>query len=151
MDEHIIKSIAKAIGDTPLSGGSLRGNLDAHLSVDYPTHEENVATANVVEAVLIAAAKAALGLTGIAAEMSETCGNCKFFSATMSKRSALRPEEGIGECRRYAPRGPVALGWAHGKEGESHAAIMSAFPFVPDDDWCGEFIGSQAYFKAVMP
>ena len=68
------------------------------------------------------------------------CGECKFFSRTLSKISALRPEDGVGECRRNAPRGPVALGWAQrGIDGETHAAIMNSFPFVPDDDWCGEF------------
>ena len=68
------------------------------------------------------------------------CGDCKFFSAKLSAVSALRPEAGVGECRKNAPRGPVALGWAHRSgEGEAHAAIMNAFPFVPADDWCGEF------------
>lgn len=68
------------------------------------------------------------------------CGECKFYSATLSRNSALRPIEGVGECRRNAPRGPVALAWSSGTEDVNYnRAIMSAFPFVPDDDWCGEF------------
>lgn len=73
--------------------------------------------------------------------VKKQCGDCLYFTATLSKHSAMKPQPGVGECRRYAPRGPVSLGWAYtGKDaGEHHAAIMSAFPFVPQDDWCGEF------------
>lgn len=68
------------------------------------------------------------------------CKDCRFFTATLSRISALKPAEGVGECRRNAPRGPVVLGWGvAGKPDDYHSAIMSAFPFVPDDDWCGEF------------
>jgi hypothetical protein len=46
--------------------------------------------------------------------------------------------EGVGECRKNAPRGPVALAWTDGSD-VKNAAIISAFPMVPHDDWCGEF------------
>jgi hypothetical protein len=72
------------------------------------------------------------------------CGECQYFTTVLSKNSAMRPEDGTGECRRHAPRGPVALGWVQrAKDGEHHAAIISAFPFVPDDDWCGEFLARK--------
>lgn len=68
------------------------------------------------------------------------CSNCRFFSTSISKVSALKYSDGIGECRRNAPRGPVALAWGGAGEPEhQHLAIMSPFPFMPDDDWCGEF------------
>ena len=69
------------------------------------------------------------------------CGVCKFYSATQSRQSALRPIEGVGECRRHAPRGPVALAWSTGTGGggDFNSAVMSPFPFVPADDWCGDF------------
>jgi hypothetical protein len=68
------------------------------------------------------------------------CANCRFFSATISQVSALKYVDGIGECRRNAPRGPVALAWAGADEPDhQHRAVMSPFPFMPADDWCGEF------------
>ena len=73
------------------------------------------------------------------------CGDCKYFSATLSPLSALRPVDGFGECRRNSPRGPIALGWMQkGSDGETHAAIVNAFPFVPEDDWCGDFKAKQS-------
>lgn len=69
-----------------------------------------------------------------------TCKSCKYFTLEWSRLSAIKQGDGIGECRKHAPKGPVALGWAHqGEAGSSHAAIMSPFPFVPDDDWCGDY------------
>lgn len=68
------------------------------------------------------------------------CGDCRFYTTTLSRISALRSKEGVGECRRNAPRGPITLGWGGAGEPDTqHSAIMSAFPFVPDDDWCGEY------------
>ena len=72
--------------------------------------------------------------------LGPTCKQCRFYTARLSSISALRPKDGVGECRRNAPRGPVVLGWSVvGKPEDHHSAIMSAFPFVPEDDWCGEF------------
>jgi len=68
------------------------------------------------------------------------CGDCRYFTSKLSTISALKPRDGVGECRRNAPRGPITMGWSGaGKPEDHHAAIMSAFPFVPEDDWCGEF------------
>lgn len=68
------------------------------------------------------------------------CDQCRFYSAQVSKVSALKYVEGVGECRRNAPRGPVALAWGGAVEPEhQHRAVMSPFPFMPADDWCGEF------------
>lgn len=67
------------------------------------------------------------------------CADCKFWCSTLSSLSTVRYREGVGECRRHAPRGPVALAWMEGEEIRNQA-IMSAFPLVPSDDWCGEFV-----------
>jgi len=76
--------------------------------------------------------------------MNPLCGSCRFFAAQISRISALRPIEGVGECRRNAPRGPLTIGWAgEGNPEHEHRAIISSFPLVPDDDWCGEFSPKQ--------
>jgi hypothetical protein len=67
-----------------------------------------------------------------------TCATCRYWTDKMSAVSALKPADGVGECRRHAPRGPVSLGWTHTSGDEVHRAVMSAFPFTPHDDWCGE-------------
>ena len=68
------------------------------------------------------------------------CKNCQYFAATLSRLSALRPQEGVGECRRNAPRGPAVLGWsAPGEPEHNHTAIMSPFHFTSTEDWCGQF------------
>lgn len=68
------------------------------------------------------------------------CGTCRHFSREVSRVSSLKYVEGIGECRRNAPRGPMTFGWSHpGQDEPAHRAIVSPFPFVPDDDWCGEY------------
>jgi hypothetical protein len=68
------------------------------------------------------------------------CKDCRFFAVHLSRVSALKSAAGVGECRRNAPRGPVVIGWSHGGEPVAvHSAVVNPFPFVPDDDWCGEF------------
>ena len=68
------------------------------------------------------------------------CQTCRFFSATLSDASSLRYRDGIGECRRYAPRGPLTYAWGgQGEPEHQHVAVMSPFPFVPLDDWCGDY------------
>lgn len=68
--------------------------------------------------------------------MSIACANCRYFRSGVSQISPVRYKEGLGECRRNAPRGPVHLTWGHEKE--LHVASMTPFPIVPADDWCGE-------------
>jgi hypothetical protein len=87
---------------------------------------------------LIAAAEVANG-NG----MKPSCGTCKFYADKLSRKSSVRYEEGVGECRRHAPRGPVSLGWSRIEKPEqateTHVGIMTPFPLVPNDDWCGDF------------
>ena len=52
--------------------------------------------------------------------------------------SSVKYRDGMGECRKNAPRGPVALAWMDGDDIRNQV-IMSPFPIVPRDDWCGEF------------
>lgn len=59
-------------------------------------------------------------------ERAECCGDCRFWDG-------LYPlEEGIGRCRRYAPR-PVIL------DVEASFKMEACFPLTGDCDWCGEF------------
>jgi hypothetical protein len=68
-----------------------------------------------------------------------TCIACRYFRAGVSSISPVRYKEGLGECRRYAPRGPVHMTWSHGDgDKEMHVASMTPFPIVPADDWCGD-------------
>lgn len=67
------------------------------------------------------------------------CEHCKFWSHALSSMSTVKYQPGVGECRRHAPRGPVALAWMEGVEIRNQA-IMSAFPPMASDDWCGEFV-----------
>lgn len=69
-----------------------------------------------------------------------TCKMCQFYTNKLSSVASFRFRDGVGECRRNAPRGPITIGW--GKPGQDeleNSGVMSPFPFVPDDDWCGEF------------
>ena len=78
------------------------------------------------------------------------CADCRFFCVTVSRVSALKYVDGIGECRRNAPRGPVVFAWgAAGEPEDQHRAVMSPFPFMPADDWCGEFERRPATAEAV--
>lgn len=76
--------------------------------------------------------------------MSQTaisCGTCRYFAAQLSSISTVRYREGIGECRRHAPRGPLVLAWQHNDHDsgmQQHRPIITPFPLVPVDDWCGE-------------
>lgn len=53
--------------------------------------------------------------------VERVCLNCRFFSASFSKLSAMEPKTGVGERRKKPP------------------TEECAFPFVSEDDWCGEF------------
>lgn len=72
------------------------------------------------------------------------CSDCRFYSVNVSSISTAKYQDGIGECRRHAPRGPLVLGWTTPSAGGddiviTHRPIVSPYPFVPNDDWCGEF------------
>lgn len=68
------------------------------------------------------------------------CEACRYFAAKLSSLTAFKLREGVGECRRYAPRGPVTLGMNAGKADDGlRIAVVSGFAHVPADDWCGEF------------
>lgn len=66
------------------------------------------------------------------------CRDCKYFSDVLSSISTVKFREGVGECRKNAPRGPFVMAWMEGDDLKAHA-IFSAFAPVPHDDWCGEF------------
>lgn len=68
------------------------------------------------------------------------CESCRWWSNRFSSASQFKPVEGWGECRRYAPRGPVEL--ARQAEGGSVTAVINAFAMTAGDDWCGEHIAS---------
>lgn len=71
--------------------------------------------------------------------MTPTCVNCRYYRAGGSSISAMKYLDGVGECRRNAPRGPVQLAWSHGTEA-MHVVTLTPFPPVPHDDWCGEHV-----------
>lgn len=82
-------------------------------------------------------------------EPESTCGTCSYFRAKTSRISGFKYIDGVGECRRRAPRGPLVIGWGHEGESEmAHRAVMTPFPLVPDDDWCGEYDPSDARLQA---
>ena len=68
--------------------------------------------------------------------MALTCASCRYFRAGVSSVSPARYRDGVGECRRHAPRGPVHLAWS--QNDETHVVTLTPFPIVPADDWCGE-------------
>ena len=63
----------------------------------------------------------------------ECCGNCRWFAAETSVLTGVRYAGNVGECRRYAPRGPFTL------TTRGRTTTVTAFAPVPPDDWCGEF------------
>lgn len=72
--------------------------------------------------------------------MEATCKTCRYFRSGVSSISPVRYKDGIGECRRNAPCGPVHLTWneARGEDSKINVASMTPFPIVPSDDWCGD-------------
>lgn len=73
--------------------------------------------------------------------MSTRCGTCRYWTDELSAVSSTRYREGVGECRRHAPRGPIVLAWQHGDDAEqADRPIITPFPIVPHDDWCGEHV-----------
>lgn len=69
--------------------------------------------------------------------MASICETCRYYRSGVSAISPVRCSNGMGECRRHAPREPVQLAWSRGSE-ETHIVTLSPFPLVPADDWCGE-------------
>lgn len=73
------------------------------------------------------------------------CQRCAFWEPRLSRllgENADAVAPGIGECRRNAPRGPVALGWA-GEGHPLHSAVMSPFPLTHCEDWCGQWQSNE--------
>lgn len=68
--------------------------------------------------------------------MGETCKTCRWWASELAPNAAIRFQDGAGECRRRAPRGPVTYYQAVKKTLVS--SIVSAFPYTLDGDWCGE-------------
>jgi hypothetical protein len=77
-----------------------------------------------------------------------TCGTCRWFASRLSERAAMSWGEGMGECRRYAPRGPVMV-QANAKG--QVIQIASAFAPVPEDDWCGEWQAPRTAESSTPP
>lgn len=71
--------------------------------------------------------------------MGGSCAICRFWRSKLSSISAVTYKDGLGECRRYAPRGPVNLAWSQSGTDVTHAVLLAPFPITPFDDWCGEF------------
>lgn len=67
------------------------------------------------------------------------CDECRFYRDGLSSMSSVRYRNGLGECRRNAPRGPVKLAWGRTDNDDLHVVTLTPFPVVPNDDWCGEF------------
>lgn len=70
-----------------------------------------------------------------------TCSECRWFASEMSRGSVVRWPNNSGECRRYAPRGPVVM--PLNAKGAA-LCVISGFAPVPPDDWCGEFEPKEA-------
>jgi hypothetical protein len=58
------------------------------------------------------------------------CEECRWWQAVMSNKSGVEVVIG-GECRRYAPRGPIA-------------GDYDAFTWTRPDAWCGDFAEKEA-------
>ena len=72
-----------------------------------------------------------------ALDPAHVCETCRFWSAPVSALAVYKYAEGVGECRKHAPRGPVMH--AHAKRGRPQWLVTSPFPVTPKDDWCGEW------------
>ena len=67
-------------------------------------------------------------------ERKDTCETCKFWTNKTSEITDLKLSGPFGECRKYAPRGPISFGFTQ----EVIVRGYNAFPMLPGDDWCGE-------------
>jgi hypothetical protein len=68
-----------------------------------------------------------------------TCKECRFFTTQQPRMSPLDLEDGVGFCRRNAPRGPVPIAWIEASKSSDTRGVILPFPIVSDDCWCGEF------------
>lgn len=71
------------------------------------------------------------------------CEDCRFYRHGVSSMSSVRYQEGFGECRKNAPRGPVQLAWSRAGSDDTHIVTLTPFPIVPHDDWCGEHVRKE--------
>ena len=66
------------------------------------------------------------------------CENCRFWATTMSKISDVNYADGVGECRRNAPQGPVMYYQGSWACRPKDFQVISGFPNTLKDEWCGE-------------
>ena len=69
-------------------------------------------------------------------DSAERCQTCRFWERSTFQTGVAT----IGTCRRYAPRGPLAL--PYGPAGD--LAEVQTFPVTNDDDWCGEYVARES-------
>ena len=67
--------------------------------------------------------------------MKNSCSQCRFWEQGVSCLSAFMLKEGVGECRKNAPSGPINTSFI----GDQARVVVNAFPPTAKDDWCGEF------------
>jgi len=64
-------------------------------------------------------------------KIAPKCETCRFFSQVAETDGVIHADiiDGLGLCRRYAPRPGVG----------EHGELETDFPRVYDTDWCGEW------------
>lgn len=68
--------------------------------------------------------------------MSERCETCRFWLP-------IRPEPGIGQCRRYPPSPPLTR-VPDGRVNPKNKELHGTWPEVRDIDLCGEYSARRA-------
>ena len=72
------------------------------------------------------------------------CADCNWWTKNVSALSAFKFQGETGECRRYAPRGPVQATIEIGlKRNHKLHHVVNAFSPTASDDWCGEYEGKH--------
>ena len=78
------------------------------------------------------------------------CEDCRFWEYdNLVKAAASLHDEGHGECRRRAARGPITYYRGSAREiDKDHQTIISGFARTASDDWCGEAEIAEAEGKS---
>ena len=66
------------------------------------------------------------------------CERCRHWANAASEDSVVKFGDGVGECRRNAPQGPVVYYQGSRNSRPKDLQVISGFPNTVKDEWCGE-------------